>query len=281
MNPEMLPMNEPKMPLYPPTPEQPLPPPPSQEQSSIQQETPPMKPTKATEIHLPAKSMNYYKRLGVSPGASQPEIRSAYRALAKKYHPDKNPGDQNAAGETFKIIQEAYDTLSDGLKRSGYDQLLKNQTLILERASHEMPKGTAEALSRLRGAWQKYGRLQPTPKYYENLEKQFPDYIDSETNVVELLPQLDQSWVTFSSETGLNVSLPESYYNYFVGNHSTSLIKWEIEKINLLRELNSLLSKKTNGDTARKNILRYFLDNWRGPSGSKSSIESMIKKLKG
>jgi molecular chaperone DnaJ len=61
-----------------------------------------------------------YDTLGVKKGASADEIKKAYRKLAAKYHPDKNPGD-NAAEEKFKEVQNAYDTLSDAEKRKQYD----------------------------------------------------------------------------------------------------------------------------------------------------------------
>jgi curved DNA-binding protein CbpA len=63
---------------------------------------------------------DYYKILGVKPAASQQEVKKAYRALAFKYHPDKNP--ENSLAEAhFKEIQEAYAVLSDTYKRSKYD----------------------------------------------------------------------------------------------------------------------------------------------------------------
>src|SRR5665213_1984885 len=64
---------------------------------------------------------DYYKTLGVSREADADEIRKAYRRLARKHHPDLNPGDK-AAEDRFKTVQEAYDILSEPKKKTMYDQ---------------------------------------------------------------------------------------------------------------------------------------------------------------
>jgi len=78
--------------------------------------------------------MDYYKTLGVEKSSSSAEIKKAYRKLALKYHPDKNPGDKQAE-EKFKNISEAYAVLSDPEKKKQYD--LYGSTNFHQRYSQE------------------------------------------------------------------------------------------------------------------------------------------------
>ena len=70
---------------------------------------------------------DYYKILQVAPDASTEVIQMAYKALAKKYHPDLNPGQEEAAQEKMKDVNEAYEILSDKDKRWQYDQIYYRQ----------------------------------------------------------------------------------------------------------------------------------------------------------
>src|SRR6266481_5131860 len=74
---------------------------------------------------MAGKTKDYYEVLGVKRGVADDEIKKAYRKLARKFHPDLNPGDK-AAEEQFKQLQEAYDVLSEGENRKLYDQYGEN-----------------------------------------------------------------------------------------------------------------------------------------------------------
>src|SRR6202165_2255081 len=75
-----------------------------------------------TTTYMPTTAkQDYYELLGVPRKAGAKDIRAAFRKLARKYHPDLNPGDKSAE-EKFKQLQEAYDVLSDSKKRQMYDQ---------------------------------------------------------------------------------------------------------------------------------------------------------------
>jgi DnaJ-class molecular chaperone len=65
---------------------------------------------------------DYYEVLGLTKGASEDEIKKAYRKLALKWHPDKNPDNKDEAQKKFKEIAEAYSVLSDKDKRAAYDR---------------------------------------------------------------------------------------------------------------------------------------------------------------
>src|SRR3954471_2233160 len=70
---------------------------------------------------MPTEKRDYYEVLSVSRTAAEEEVKRAYRKLAVKYHPDKNPDDPHAK-EKFKELGEAYDVLMDADKRAAYDR---------------------------------------------------------------------------------------------------------------------------------------------------------------
>ena len=68
------------------------------------------------------KGKDYYTVLGVPRDADEKQLKKAYRKLALKWHPDKNPKNQDKAAEKFKLIAEAYDVLKDPEKRAIFDK---------------------------------------------------------------------------------------------------------------------------------------------------------------
>src|ERR1043165_9320368 len=87
-----------------------------------------------------AKNRDYYDVLGVKRDAADDEIKKAYRKLARKYHPDLNPGDKTAE-EQFKLLQDAYDVLSNAEDRKLYDQYGENWRAVKAGAGAPPPPG--------------------------------------------------------------------------------------------------------------------------------------------
>jgi DnaJ family protein B protein 6 len=85
--------------------------------------------------------VDYYRVLGLERACSAQEIKKAYRKLALKWHPDKNPTNQDEANRKFKEISEAYEVLSDDKKRRIYDQYGKDGLRNHEERAHASPSG--------------------------------------------------------------------------------------------------------------------------------------------
>src|SRR5207237_640583 len=81
---------------------------------------------------------DYYSTLGVSKTASEKEIKQAFRKLARKFHPDVNPGDKSAESK-FKEINEAYEVLGDADKRKKYDEVGANWRLYEQAQQQGQP----------------------------------------------------------------------------------------------------------------------------------------------
>src|SRR5690348_13302141 len=96
-----------------------------------------------------SKNRDYYEVLGVKRDAADDEIKKAYRKLARKLHPDLNPGDKTAE-EQFKQLQEAYDVLSNAEDRKLYDQYGENWRAVKAGAGAP-PRGWEPAPGATRG----------------------------------------------------------------------------------------------------------------------------------
>ena len=107
---------------------------------------------------------DYYKILGVDKKASQDDVKKAYRKLAVKFHPDKNPGDKKAE-EKFKEINEANDVLSDPAKRKKYDDIGEKW----QSQGQGFPNDFGQQSRRRQGGQQ----------FYSSEESQFSDFFES------------------------------------------------------------------------------------------------------
>lgn len=133
---------------------------------------------------------DYYSILGISKNATQEEIKKAYRNLAFKYHPDRNPDDKQAE-EKFKKISEAYDTLGDEKKRGEYDRFGSAGTSYNSENSY------------YQNSYQ---------NYYQ--QQSYSDPFGSE----------DSFWQWFNSSAGQNSRRNSSYY-YEYGNSQKNYSK--------------------------------------------------------
>ena len=106
----------------------------------------------------------YYRTLGVQPGASQDDLKKAYRALAKKYHPDLHPGDQEAETR-FKEVNEAYEVLGDPDKRKEYDAkqqtAQRHQAPNKARSATRTPRGGPVDFSQMQGGFAQFFVFDP------------------------------------------------------------------------------------------------------------------------
>lgn len=90
-------------------------------------------------------TFDYYSVLGIQRGASQEEIKRAYRKAVFRYHPDRNPDDVEAATK-FKQVLDAYEVLSDGSRRANYDQVTRpaHENSTQDKSSEEEPRSESD-----------------------------------------------------------------------------------------------------------------------------------------
>jgi len=108
------------------------------------------------------KTANYYEILGLRPSATQDEIRRAYRVLARRFHPDVNPGEKS--GEKFKLVAHAYNILSDSNKRAAYDLEIETTLRNFAHASYRTQQ-------------QRHGR-RATREHYESLQRKIQEEVN-------------------------------------------------------------------------------------------------------
>ena len=108
------------------------------------------------------KKANYYEILGLRPAATQDEIRRAYRVLARRFHPDVNPGEKS--GEKFKLVAHAYNILSDPNKRAAYDLEIETAIRNFAHASYRTQQ-------------QRHGR-RATREHYESLQRKIQEEVN-------------------------------------------------------------------------------------------------------
>ena len=117
--------------------------------------------------------MNYYRILGIFENADENEIKSKYRKLAMKYHPDRNPDDKKAE-EMFKKISEAYEVLGDKKKRKEYDKKLRENNNKASEGEHTDTNKKETEGNAKKGAETFYKNFSANPKDIRNMfEKAF------------------------------------------------------------------------------------------------------------
>ena len=137
---------------------------------------------------------NYYEILEVDKNASNEIIKVAYKSLVKKYHPDLNKSNGiNASEDKIKEINDAYDTLSDPIKRSEYDQSLLNENISIEQYNLVVQENNRlkMELNNFKNNYTKYNNSSYNTNYYNNEDI---NYSNNTTNTFKyIFNNLDES----------------------------------------------------------------------------------------
>ncbi|AFY73112.1 DnaJ-class molecular chaperone with C-terminal Zn finger domain [Synechococcus sp. PCC 7502] len=159
------------------------------------------------------KSPDYYKILGIRPKATAEEIKAAYRALARQYHPDLNPHDSTSA-DKFRVINEAYTVLSDQQRRSQYDGT--NFDLNTTNSSNSSNRKGAEIYYSQGLKKSQNGNYQDAIKDYNQaiaLNKNYADAYNKRGLCYYKLGALSEAVIDFGKAINLNSNMAEAYYN--------------------------------------------------------------------
>ncbi len=171
--------------------------------------------------------MTYYELLGVSKSASQEEIKSAYKKLIKKYHPDIYPGDKTFAEKKTKEINEAYDTLSDTNKKNEYDLSITpssyNQTY-----NYTPPKYSSD-----------YNPYSTYSKYTNTSSKENTSYSNSNINNSSKVDKREVIYDELAKKLGANMAVVLVIFAFYLIIFIATLVQYKFyQKKHTFNDLN-------------------------------------------
>ncbi len=165
------------------------------------------------------KSLNYYEVLGIDPKATAKQIKEAYRTLARRYHPDLNPADNDSA-DKFRIINEAYRILSDQEQRSHYDYINFEPPNSSNNSNHNSSANTPNGNEKI---YYDQGLKKAQLGNYQEAIKDYNQAIAINQNYAEAynkrglcyykLGELSEAIKDFTKALYINSNIADAYYN--------------------------------------------------------------------
>ena len=213
---------------------------------------------------------DYYAILGCAPTADQAVIQAAYRALAKKHHPDANQGSEESKAK-FQEIQEAYEVLSDLTKRTYYDSM-RAGTGGREYAPGEEPNNAADAENEFIAR-----RWNIIKEYYPQIDLQASELAKISPNLKSIFQSIIIETKDFENSSEIFLAVEGVYITKYFGNNkqinafaSHLLRGFEIPNRKLaLLELNQVMvamGGNAPADKVIKNITDKYLKNYKSSS---------------